>query len=75
METNKKIKESLQHLNPKLVEDIVNSSAINTIPESTEILREGQYVKAIPIVLEGLIKLFTRHRERELLINFAYTQI
>lgn len=31
-------------------------------------LREGQYVKVIPIVLEGLIKVHTRYEDKELLL-------
>lgn len=40
------------------------------IPAGTEILKEGQYVKLIPVVLSGLVKVFTRKEERELLLYF-----
>ncbi len=35
-----------------------------------EILHEGQSVKMIPLVLEGLIKVFTRYEEKELLLYY-----
>jgi CRP/FNR family transcriptional regulator, anaerobic regulatory protein len=35
-----------------------------------EILQEGQSVKVIPLVLEGLIKVFTRNEDRELLLYY-----
>ncbi len=35
-----------------------------------ELLREGQYVGAIPLVLEGLVKVYTRYEERELLLYY-----
>jgi CRP/FNR family transcriptional regulator len=35
-----------------------------------EILHEGQSVKMIPLVLEGLIKVYTRNDERELLLYY-----
>lgn len=38
--------------------------------EGVEILREGQYVQVIPVVLEGLVKVFTRYQERELLLYY-----
>ena len=44
------------------------------VPQGTEILREGQYVKVIPIVLEGLIKVFSRHEEKELLLYYIKPQ-
>ncbi len=36
----------------------------------TEILREGQFVKVIPIVLNGLIRVYTRRKERDLLLYY-----
>jgi CRP/FNR family transcriptional regulator len=52
------------------MEELLDHSTIQTIPKDTEILREGQYVKVIPIVLDGLIKVFSRHEEKELLIYY-----
>jgi CRP/FNR family transcriptional regulator len=40
------------------------------IPDQTEILRVGQYVKVIPIVLEGLLKVCTQYEDRELLLYY-----
>lgn len=34
------------------------------------LLREGQYVKVIPIVLSGLVKVYSRYGERELLLYY-----
>ena len=50
---------ALSHLNPEFVPEIITISETKKIPGNTEILREGQYVKVIPIVMEGLIKVFT----------------
>lgn len=44
--------------------------SIMDIPPGTEILKEGQSVKMIPIVLEGLIKVYTRHEDKELLLYY-----
>lgn len=68
--TKKKISQALAHLNPDLVFEITESAIIKDIPKESEILREGQYVKVIPIVLEGLIKVFTRHEDKELLLYY-----
>jgi CRP/FNR family transcriptional regulator len=40
------------------------------ITKGTIILQEGQYVKVIPIVLEGLVKVFTQVEDRELLLYY-----
>ena len=33
-------------------------------------MREGQYVKYVPLVLEGAVKVFTRHEDKELLLYY-----
>ena len=40
------------------------------VSKGTTILQEGQYVKVIPIVLEGLVKVFTQVEDRELLLYY-----
>lgn len=60
----------MSYLNPDLVSEILSLASINDIEKNTEILREGQYVKVIPIVIEGLIKVFTSHQDKELLLYY-----
>lgn len=60
----------LNYLGTDLIEEIHNSSVIKTFPSNTELVREGQYVKVVPIVLNGLIKVFTRFEDKELLLYY-----
>ncbi len=60
----------LSFLQPELVERIREQSQIQDIPKGTEILREEQYVKVLPIVIEGLVKVYSRFEERELLLYY-----
>jgi CRP/FNR family transcriptional regulator, anaerobic regulatory protein len=53
-----------------LLAEIAEHGQLKEIPEGVEILKEGQYVRVIPIVLEGLVKTFTRAEERELLLYY-----
>lgn len=66
----KPLKEYLQHLPAELVEQLEEHGIIKEIPAETEIMREGQYVKMVPLVLEGAVKVFTRHEEKELLLYY-----
>jgi len=50
--------------------EVVQGSVIKTIPQNTEILREGQYVKVIPVVYKGLIKVYKNYEDRELLLYY-----
>ncbi|MGB5226618.1 MAG: Crp/Fnr family transcriptional regulator [Eudoraea sp.] len=61
---------SLSYLNPELIKKIQAEANLKELPRHTEILREGQFIKVIPIVLEGLIKVFTRYEDRELLLYY-----
>ncbi|MFN5168213.1 MAG: Crp/Fnr family transcriptional regulator [Cyclobacteriaceae bacterium] len=62
-----------QHL-PALPEDLLNEIAseatVATIARQTEILHEGQYVKMLPVVLSGVVKVYSRYEDRELLLYY-----
>ena len=64
------VSKSLSNLNPELVMRIQKESILKEIPKNTQILREGQFIKVIPIVVKGLIKVYTRYEERELLLYY-----
>ncbi len=56
---------------PKSLLDIIVENAEEVVIDAnTEILRKGQYVKVIPIVLDGLIKVYTEYNEKELLLYY-----
>lgn len=60
----------LTFLNPDLVEKILQNSSVKEFPKGTEILREQQYVKLLPIVISGLVKVHSRFKEKELLLYY-----
>lgn len=64
------VSKALSFLGPELVSEILDHSQIMDIPKDTVILREGQYVKVIPIVIDGLIKVFSSFDEKELLLYY-----
>ncbi len=57
-------------LSPILSNIIMENSSVVEIPEKTEVMREGQYVKNVPIVTSGLVKVFTRNEDKELLLYY-----
>ena len=64
------ISEYLNYLPKELVDELEQFGMIKSFEANTEILREGQYVKMIPLVLEGTVKVFTRQEDRELLLYY-----
>ncbi len=67
MELEKKL---LSFLKPELVDEILKESGIKEIPKGVEILKEHQYVKLLPIVISGLVKVYSRYDEKELLLYY-----
>jgi CRP/FNR family transcriptional regulator len=64
------IKKNLYFLGPELLEEVIRYGIIKDIPEDTEILEEGQYIRVIPIVIQGLIKVYNRYEDKELLLYY-----
>ncbi|MEO1021933.1 MAG: Crp/Fnr family transcriptional regulator [Bacteroidota bacterium] len=60
----------LPFLRPELIRHMEEHGTVTTIPKDTEILKTGQHVPVIPIVLEGLIKVCTSFEDRDLLLYY-----
>jgi CRP/FNR family transcriptional regulator, anaerobic regulatory protein len=64
------IRKHLYFLGPELLDEIIRFGIVKDIPANTQILSEGQYVKVIPIVINGLIKVHSRYEDKELLLYY-----
>jgi CRP/FNR family transcriptional regulator, anaerobic regulatory protein len=70
MTDNYDIEERFKYLGKDLITELVGVFVIKTFSANNEIVREGQYVKYIPIVLSGLVKVYTQFEEKELLLYY-----
>ncbi|GAB4486295.1 MAG: Crp/Fnr family transcriptional regulator [Raineya sp.] len=70
MTDNYDIETKFKYLGKDLIAELLDVSVIKTFPANVELVREGQYVKYIPIVLNGLVKVFTQFEEKELLLYY-----
>jgi len=64
------IRNQLSFLGEELIGEIEAQSNLLEAPEGTELLREGQYVKVIPLVLDGLIRVFITDQDKEMLLYY-----
>ncbi len=64
------LESKFKYLGKDLIAVLLDQSVIKQFPIHMELVREGQYVKFIPIVLKGLIKVFTQFEEKELLLYY-----
>ncbi len=62
------LQQQFPFFNKVLVETITRECEFISVPKHQEILRKGQYVKVIPVVLKGLLRVYTTHEDKELLL-------
>lgn len=65
-----KIRQLFRQIPEEEIDNIINESDLRSIPKETVILRDGQYIKVIPIVIKGLIKVFTTFENKDLLLYY-----
>lgn len=70
MTDNYSIEKKFNYLGKDLITELLSVAVIKILPANTELVRDGQYVKYIPIVLNGLVKVFTQFEDKELLLYY-----
>jgi CRP/FNR family transcriptional regulator len=70
MTDNYSIESKFKYLGKDLLTELLAVSVVKIFPANSELVREGQYVKYIPIVLNGLVKVFTQFEDKELLLYY-----
>ncbi len=66
----KPLKHYLHDLPADFINQLEEFGIVKEFDEQKEILRDGQFVKFVPLVLEGVVKVFTRTEEKELLLYY-----
>lgn len=66
------IKNKLPYLEDALIEKMIEKASDVTLPPQQQILREGQYIKTIPLVINGLLKVTTSHGDKEILLYYIH---
>jgi CRP/FNR family transcriptional regulator, anaerobic regulatory protein len=64
------IEKQFKYLGQELIDEILKVSVVKVVPKKAELIREGDYVKVLPIVLKGLVKVFVRQEDKELLLYY-----
>lgn len=64
------LKKTIPLIEPELLEEIKKVATIKTFKANTPILNDGSYVKVIPIVIKGQVKIYREVDDRELLLYY-----
>jgi CRP/FNR family transcriptional regulator, anaerobic regulatory protein len=70
MITESRARKALTGLDSALVEDMLSNGRMVEVPAGTELLREGGYVRELPLVIDGLVRVFIGHEDKELLLYY-----
>ena len=70
MKDIEKIKQKFNYLGFELLQELFEKATITDFNPNTELVREGQYIKFVPIVISGLIKVYTQFEDKELLLYY-----
>lgn len=70
MNNNPDLKKRFNFLGPDLLQEIGSDGKLHNIPAATELVKKGDYVKSVPLVLDGVIKVYSRYQEKELLLYY-----
>lgn len=60
----------LHFLGTALLNELEQHAVLQSFPANTTLVREGQYVKLIPVVLQGANKVFSSFEEKDLLLYY-----
>ena len=66
------LKKILPQVNTELLQFIVNEAIEMDIPAESTLLKTGNYVQSIPLVLNGLIRVSRNDEEKELLLYYIH---
>jgi CRP/FNR family transcriptional regulator len=66
----KEIEKDFFYFGKELINEMLAVCDLIEVPEKTALVREGQFVKVVPIVLKGLVKVFIGQEEKELLLYY-----
>ncbi len=64
------VRRALAGLDAGLVEDMLAHGRVVEVPAGTELLKEGGYVRELPLVITGLVRVYIGHEDKELLLYF-----
>ena len=68
------VKETLSFLEKDLIDQILKYSELSSFPTDVVLIREGQYLKHLPVILDGIVKVYSQHDDKEMLLYYIKPQ-
>lgn len=70
MVNDQSVATSLASLENELVSSILEESDLKIFQKDTVLIREGQYLKHLPVIIDGMVKVYSQYDDKELLLYY-----
>ncbi|MCF6365834.1 MAG: Crp/Fnr family transcriptional regulator [Bacteroidales bacterium] len=70
----KLLKQKFPQFEKKMLKEMLSSGIVKEIPEAVEVIRHGQYLKMLPVVLDGVVKVYSQYEDKEFLLYYIKSQ-
>ena len=64
------LKQKFPNFERKMLKEMLSTGQLMEFPQNTEVVRHGQYLKMLPIVMEGIIKVYSQYEDKEFLLYY-----
>ncbi len=64
------LKKKFPNFEKRMLKDMLSHGVLKEVPSGTEVIRYGQYMKMLPVVLDGVVKVFSQYEEKEFLLYY-----
>ncbi len=66
----KLLKKKFPNFEKRMLKEMLSTGMIKEVPEGMEVIRYGQYLKMLPIVLDGVVKVYSQYEDKEFLLYY-----
>jgi len=64
------LKNKFPSFEKNLIEEMLSTGMIKDVPKGIEVIRHGQYLKMLPVVLDGVVKVYSQYEDKDFLLYY-----
>ena len=64
------IKKKFPSFEKELLIEMLSFGKVQEVPKGMEVIRHGQYLKMLPVVIDGIVKVYSQYEDKEFLLYY-----
>jgi len=64
------LKKKFPNFEKRMLKDMLAYGIVKDVPGDSEVIRHGQYMKMLPVVLDGIVKVYSQYETKEFLLYY-----